>query len=86
VCLERGPFKGIPYLKWRSLLEMIELLLEPIKVELIGDEEFIDLTEEMMILKITEPFDPSTIRRYTLTLFIHGFELLMFFICSIIKA
>lgn len=56
----------------RALLEFVDSLFEPIEVEFVFNEILVDLTEEEMILKTTEPLDPPYINVFAeLRLFAH---------------
>lgn len=46
---------------WRLLLEFVDSLFEPVEVELVFDEIFVDFTEEEVILEAAEPLDPAYI-------------------------
>jgi hypothetical protein len=44
---------------------VVELLLDAVKIEVVSNELFVYLAEELMVLIIAEPLDPTTSRVIT---------------------
>lgn len=43
---------------------MVELLLNAVEVEVVSNELVIDLAEELVVLQVAEPLDPSPVRLF----------------------
>ena len=59
------------------VLVFVDFFFESIEIELVFDEIFINFTEEDMILKATEPLNPSNIDVFTELRFLAHFKLLI---------